>query len=526
MNHSQNEQRHHFTSRVGSFASATTVSRILGYVRDALVAYFFGGGGVTDAFYAAFRIPNLLRRFFGEGSFTAAFVPIFTETIETKDEQEVRRFFNSIFSGLFVLLTLLVVGGIFAAPLVTKLAAWGFSREPEKLNLTIQLVRLTFPFLLFVSLAALATSALNARGRFFIPALAPAGLSIAEIAFMLFLASRFRQPIYGLAISAAVGGLLHWAIQLPSLSREGLPLRFTRPAYTDTTRILKLMAPTVIGLSADQINSYVDTLCGSFLATGSVTALYNSNRVMQLPLALFGVAVASVALPALSRSMAKENMQEYKNTLTFSLRSANFLIIPATVGLIVIGHPIVQLLFQHGHFTPHDTDLTYMGLVGFTLGLPAYSGTKILASAFFAFKDTFTPMRAALWAMVVNVGLDITLMWKFGVGGLSFATSASAWMNMMVLFFLLRNKVGIIGGKDVVISGAKITGASCLMSAAAWWLVYHLPGPLFIRVMAAILVGCGVFLGLAILMKLEELKAFRSWLPKFARTGTDLDSNE
>ena len=526
MSSSQSDHRHHFTSRVGSFAAATTVSRILGYVRDALVAYVFGGGGVTDAFYAAFRIPNLLRRFFGEGSFTAAFVPIFTEVLSKEDEKEAKRFFRSIYSGLFMILLALVALGILAAPAITAMAAWGFTREPGQMNLTIQLVRLTFPFLLFVSLAALASGALNAKGRFFIPALAPAGLSIAEIFFMLFLASRFKEPIYGLAVAATVGGLLHWAIQIPSARKEGLHFSFTKPGYADTSRILKLMAPTVIGLSADQINSYVDTLCGSFLATGSVTALYNSNRVMQLPLALFGVAVASVALPALSGSMAKKDLREYKNTLAFSLRTSNFLVIPATVGLIVIGHPIVQLLFQHGRFTPHDTDLTYVGLVGFAAGLPAYSGTKILASAFFAFQDTKTPMRASLWSMVLNICLDLSLMWTLGVAALAMDTSVAAWLNMAILFFSLRGKIGIMGGREIIRSGFLVTLASLLMSAVAYGVVYHMPGPLIVRVGTSILTATAAFLGLSVLFDLEERKHFNSWLPKFARIEKDLGDGE
>lgn len=522
----QRDHRKHFSSRVGSFALATSFSRVLGYARDALVAHFFGGGAVTDAFYAAFRIPNLLRRFFGEGSFTAAFVPVFTEVTTTQDEWEARRFYHAIFSGLSLLLIILVGLGILLAPLVASLTAWGFSREPGKLWMTIQLVRLTFPFLLFVSLAALASGVLNTRGCFFIPAFAPAGLSIAEIAFILLLASRFREPIYGLAVSAAIGGFLHWALQLPSLSREGFPLGLARPKIIDTTRILKLMAPTVIGLSADQINSYVDTLCASFLATGSVTALYNSNRVMQLPLALFGIAVASVALPALSKSTAENDIPAYKDTLVHSLRTANFLIIPATLGLIMIGHPIIQLLFQHGRFTASETNLTYAALVGFTIGLPAYSGTKILASAFFALKDTKTPMRAALWAMVANVGLDVTLMWKWGVGGLAFATSASAWVNMGVLFLLLRKKVGLISGKEVIRSGVLVFVASLLMGEVAQVLVFRLHGPLIARVFIAVLGGTAAFFAFSHLFNLEERKHFSSWLPRFRRVPPEIPGDE
>jgi putative peptidoglycan lipid II flippase len=318
------ESQRRFSKSLGAFSSATLLSRILGYVRDALVASYFGGGMITDAFYAAFKIPNLLRRFFGEGSMTAAFIPVFSDVLARKGKEESVRFFHALLSALFLVLTVIIGLGILFAPQVARMVAWGFADDPAKMELTIDLVRLTFPFLLLISFAALVSAILNAHGRFFIPGIAPSGLSIGEIAFIIFVASHVDSPIHGLAISAVVGVGIHFLWQLPALYQEGYSLKWANPfAHPDVKRVFILMGPTVLGLSADQVNSFVDQVCASFLRDGSITALYNSNRVMQLPLALFGIAVASVSLPALSKLISENKQKEFKETLNFSLRVAN-----------------------------------------------------------------------------------------------------------------------------------------------------------------------------------------------------------
>jgi putative peptidoglycan lipid II flippase len=484
------------------------ISRILGYLRDALVASYFGGGGQTDAFYAAFKIPNLFRRFLGEGSLTAAFVPVFTQTNKEKGREEANELFNALASGLLIILLVLVILGVLFAPQITQLVSWGFTRDPEKFALTTNLTRLLFPFLLIICMAALLTSVLNASGKFFVPALAPSGLSIAEILFVLFIAHKLKFPLYGLAISALVGVLIHFVWQIPSLYKAGYRFKFVVPfSHPKVKTVFLLMIPTVIGLCADQINSFVDQFCASFLRDGSVTALYNSSRIMQLPLALFGIAIASVSLPALAESANDKNAEEFKDMLGFSLRLANFVLIPSLVGLIVLGLPIVQMLFQHGRFTSEYSLLTFRALVPAAAGLPAYSATKILASAFYAHKNTKTPVHVAFWAMLINVILSVMLMWKYDVAGLATATSISAWFQTVVLFILLRNKLGLLGGKYIVKSFVVSAGLSLILAIVCVFTMKFTQGflPLFPALLVSISLGALSYFSAAKIFKVPEL---------------------
>ncbi len=507
---SQNHQSS-FGRALGSFVSATVVSRVLGYVRDALVAAYFGGGWITDAFYAAFRIPNLLRRFFGEGALTAALVPVFTDVENHRGKDEANHFLNSVISGLVIVLSIIVVLGVIFAPAVARFVAWGFLQNAEKFALTVDLVRLIFPFLFFISLAAVLTAVLNSRGAFFIPAVVPSSLSIAEIAFILFFASFFKDAIYGLSVAAVVGGALHFASQIPSIYHQKLKLKWVRPfSHPEVKTVFALMIPTTLGLAADQVNSFVDQLCASFLQDGAITALYNSNRVMQLPLALFGIAVASVALPSLSRSISNQKMGEYKNTLNFSLRIANYILIPSLVGLSVLGYPIIQVLFEHGKFTPEFTKLTFLALVPYALGLPAYSATKIMATAFYARKNTKTPVRVALYNMVLHAVLNIALMFQLGVAGLALSTALSAWFQVFVLFIYLRRDIGPMGAREILRSFLSGTSAGIVMGVLAVTTFYYvLPNfALIPRLGIAILVGIGAFFGFSKVFKIKEYRFF------------------
>ncbi|MBV9079495.1 MAG: murein biosynthesis integral membrane protein MurJ, partial [Elusimicrobia bacterium] len=497
-------KHHKFTRSLSAFGSATLISRVLGYLRDAAVAAYFGGGYQTDAFYAAFKIPNLLRRFLGEGSLTAAFVPVFTGTLHKKGKEEAARLYDAVLTGLLAVLAVCVVLGIIFAPQVTQIVSWGFVRDPEVFRLTTQLTRLTFPFLLLICVAALMTAVLNSCGRFFVPAVAPSGLSIGEILFIVFLASRTKYPIQGLAVAAVVGVGIHLIWQVPAMRQEGYRFKIVNPLnHPEVKTVLFLMIPTIIGLCADQVNSFVDQFCASFLKEGSITALYNSNRVMQLPLALFGVAVASVALPALSHTASEENMHDFKEMLGFSIRIANYVLIPSFVGLAAIGVPIVKLLFQHGHFKPEYTLMTYQAMVGFSVGLPAYSATRIFASAFYARKNTKTPVRIAFQAMTVNAILDFALMWKYTVGGLAFATSAAGWYQAVVLFWMLRKELGLLGGREIIKSFVFSSVAGLVMGLLCYGLTYMVLTklPLALNVLISITVGSAFYLSVSKLLK-------------------------
>jgi putative peptidoglycan lipid II flippase len=491
--------------QVGSVSAATLVSRVLGYARDALVAYAFGGGHLTDAFYAAFRIPNLFRRLLGEGSLTAAFVPVFSDHLSHGRRDRARECFHVLFTALTALLVVLVVLGLFFAPALTHLVAWGFKSDPEKFALTVDLTRTMFPFLLFVCLAALSSGALNALGRFFVPSVAPAMLSVAEIGFVLLLASRFQNALYGLAVSAVVGGALHFGLLLPLLRKEDLWPRWRwEPSHPDLKRVALALLPAVWGMSMDQINAFVDTICASFLVEGSVTALYNSNRLMQFPLALFGIATSTAALPALAHHAARNDHVAMKDTLNLSLRLILFTILPAMAGLILLGVPVTELLFEHGRFTHRETLLTVSALAAYCLGLPAYAGVKVLASAFYSMKDTRTPVRVATWCLLINMAGNVTLMWKWGVGGLAISTTLAATANAAFLMHLLRKRIGLLGGRRLLKTLLQSAAALVPMVLAAGGIVYGLGGSLLWRVPLGVVAGALTYAACARAMGMDE----------------------
>ena len=522
-------------------------------MRDMLVANLFGAGMFADAFYAAFRIPNLFRRLFGEGSFSAAFIPVFSEYLHTKEKSETQKFLNAVFTTLVFVLLIVTVLGMFFAPVLAKLIAWGFTNDPEKMQLTIELTRLMFPFIFFICLAAFLLGVLNVLQSFFLPAFAPSALSMSEIFYMLAVAPALGggNQIKGLAISVIFGGALHFIMQYPKLKSLGWNLKLqlringkdnyklqitnyksttkaenenkdtvavnstlhtpnsTLPFYKHPgiKRIGILMIPSVIGLSVDQINSFVDTICASFLASGSITALYYSNRLMQLPLAIFGLAFASVSLPAMAKAYAQKDMKTLKDSLNYSIRSTVFALLPAAVGLMVIGLPIIKLLFEHGKFDSAASLMTNNALLFYSLGLPAYAMSKIFANAFFAFQDTKTPVKTAVFAMILHVALCVILMYPMGVGGLALATAAASYFNMILLIFYLRKRIGKLGLKKILFSGLKSFAAAAATGISALY-ACKISANLFISVPFAVLAGAAAFFIIAKLLKSEELNAF------------------
>jgi putative peptidoglycan lipid II flippase len=511
-----------FVRHAGAVSFATLLSRILGYVRDALVASAFGGGHFTDAFYAAFRLSNLLRRMLGEGPLATAFVPVFSEHLAKHEPRQARDFFQSLFTTLGVLLLVIVGIGMLGSPWIVALAAGGFkSANPATFDLTVTLTRQMFPFLLFVCLAAISSAALNALGHFFIPALAPAMLSVATIVYVLCIKQWAMDPMQGLAISTTVGGLLHLAMVWPLLHREGIAPRWKwNPGHPDIRRVGLLVIPALWGLSIDQVNAYVDTICASFLREGSVTALYNSNRLMQFALALFGVSISTATLPHLSMSAAREEWGTFKENLNFSLRMTLYLVVPAMVGLIVLAHPLVKTLFQHGLFTPQQTLMTVSALVAYTLGLPAYAVVKVVVTAFYARKYTKTPVQVATVCLFLNMVGNVLLMKRWGVGGLAFATAFASFVNGGILLWLLRRKIGVLGGRKIVRTAVGSAVASGIMAASAWATLRWAPGPLPVRALGAVTVGTGLYLFISWAGRLEEFGHLRDLLRR--RTTEDV----
>ncbi|MEW6556889.1 MAG: murein biosynthesis integral membrane protein MurJ [Elusimicrobiota bacterium] len=510
------------TKYIGYVSTGTLCSRILGYIRDMAVGWIFGAGMSADAFYAALRIPNLFRRLLGEGSLSASFVPVFSDYLATKEKKETEKLFNTVSTALvFVLLVVCVVGIIFA-PQLTKIIAYGFTKTPEKLALTISLTRLIFPFLLFICLAAFLLAVLNSLKLFFIPAVAPSFLSISEIVFVLAIAPLLvnTSQIKGLAIAVVVGGLLQFLIQIPSIRKRGFSFKpifnFNHPGLR---QISFLMFPAMLGISIDQVNAFVDTVCASFLQQGCITALYYSNRLMQLPLALFGIAVASVSLPLMSASVSQKNTDEMKDTLTFSIKISSLAIFPAMAGLMILGKPMITLLFQHGKFDSQATLLTNSALFFYSMGLPAFSYVKIFAGGFYSFKETKTPVKIATSCMVLNAVLNIILMRPLGVGGLALATAISSWTNATLLFVALRKRVGggrLLSGKKILVSLTKLVFATFIMAVVCYICSNYFFGNLVLKVLGTIVIGFAVYIFIVKLLRIEELKSVLSVIKKIS----------
>ena len=509
------------TRQASKVAVGTTVSRILGYLRDMLVANAFGAGFAADAFYAAFRIPNLLRRVLGEGSFSASFIPVFSEYYHTKTKEETQSFLNATFTVLTLVLTALTLLGMLFSPEIVKIIAWGFKSDPAKLELTIQLTRIMFPYLLFVCLAALALGILNTLESFFLPAIAPATLSIAEIGFIIGIAPLLSpdDKIRGLAYSVTIAGIMHFFVQWPKIKAMGWKIRF-KPDFNHPglKKVVILMLPAMIGISVDQINTFVNTICASFLVEGSITALYYSNRLVQMPLAIFGLALASVSLPAMSKSVAVNDIESMKEALNYSLKFIIFILVPSAVGLMVIGLPITRVLFERGNFNIDDSMLTYAGLFYYSIGLPAYAGAKVLANGFYSFQNTKTPVKIATAALIINIILSIWLMRSMGVGGLALAASVSSWFNVLILGFYLQKKIEVIDFKLIIWTSLKASSAGLVMAVVCYYLAFiAFKNHMYSGMAISLLAGVISYFVMAWALKMEECKSFYSILNKIVK---------
>ncbi len=433
-------------TRVGS---GTLASRVLGFVRDVVVARAFGAGTGADAFFVAFRIPNLLRRLFAEGAFSQAFVPVITEYRERRSREEVRDLVGHVAGALLGAVSVVTLVGVAAAPVLILLFAPGFSGDSEKYALAVTMVRITFPYIAFISLASLAAGLLNAYGRFAAPAYAPVLLNVSLIAAALWLAPRLAQPVVALAIGVFVAGLaqlgfLVWCVaRLGLLSRPRLAL-----AHRGVRRVLALMAPALFGASVAQVNLLVNTIVASFLVTGSISWLYYSDRMVEFPLGVFGVALGTVILPGLSADHAKGSPRAFSQTLDWALRWGAVIALPAAIGLAMLAGPILATLFAHGAFGAHDVEMARRALVAYAFGLIGFVGVKVLAPGYFARQDTRTPVRIGLVAMGLNVILNLSVLAlvtlevaaviPFAHAGLALATALSAIVNAALLYRGLR----------------------------------------------------------------------------------------
>jgi len=426
---------------LAAVSSLTMLSRVLGFVRDTLIARVFGAGVASDAFVVAFKLPNLLRRIFAEGAFSQAFVPILAE-YKTQQGEEATRTFVAYVSGLLTLiLALVTLLGILIAPWIVWVSAPGFADEAERFALTTDLLRVTFPYILLISLSSLAGAVLNTWNRFSVPAFVPTLLNISMIAFMLFLAPYFDPPIMALGWAVLVGGLLQLLYQLPHLKKIGM-LVLPRLNLRDTGvwRVMKQMGPAIFGVSVSQISLIINTIFASFLVAGSVSWMYYADRLMELPSGVLGVALGTILLPALSKTYASADRDEYSRLLDWGLRLCILLALPSAVALAVLAEPLTVSLFQYGKFTAHDALMTQQALMAYSVGLLGIILVKILAPGFYAQQNIRTPVKIAVVTLVATQLMNLALIGPLAHAGLALAIGLGACLNAGLLFWQLRRR--------------------------------------------------------------------------------------
>ncbi|MDX1757264.1 MAG: murein biosynthesis integral membrane protein MurJ [Marinobacter sp.] len=417
----------------------TMLSRVLGLVRDMVIARYFGAGAGADAFFVAFKIPNFLRRLFAEGAFAQAFVPVLSSYREQGSITEVRRLVNAVSGSLGLVLLGVTLAAVLGAPALTAVFAPGFLDEPVKFALASDMLRITFPYLLLISLTAFAGAILNSYDRFAIPAFTPVLLNLAMIGAAVFLSPVMETPVLALAWGVFIAGALQLFFQLPFLMRLGLlPRPRVDYRHEGVRQVLRLMAPALFGVSVSQINLLLDTVLASLLQTGSVSWLYYSDRLSELPLGVFGVAIGTVILPSLSRKHAADSPGQFAATLDWAVRSVLLIGLPAAVALALLAEPLIATLFHYGEVTERDVVMAAGSLRAYSAGLLAFMLIKVLAPGFFARKDTRTPVKIGVIAMVANMVFNLALILPLAHVGLALATSLSAWLNTALLWRGLR----------------------------------------------------------------------------------------
>jgi putative peptidoglycan lipid II flippase len=427
----------------------TTISRILGFVRDTIIARVFGASMESDAFFVAFKIPNLLRRISAEGAFTQAFVPVLSEYRNNYTPAELKLFINKISTLLGIVLVIITILGVLAAPWIIYITAPGFTSDPEKYNLTVALLRITFPYIFFISLVSMAGGILNTFGRFIVPAFTPVWLNISFIVGALYFADYFNQPAYALAWSFFVGGVLQLFFQIPFLRQIGC---IPKPDFNfndeGVWRVLKLMGPSILGVSVAQISLLINTIFASFLSVGSVSWLYYADRLLEFPAGILGVAMSTMLLPSLSKSLTKKNNSEYSELINWALKVGILLAAPAAVGLAMLGIPIIITLLFYGAFTELDVSMTYAAVIAYSIGLIGLIMIKILGPAFYAQQNIKTPVRIAIFSLFCTQFMNLLFVGYLQHVGLALSIGLAACINASLLFYYLKKSTFFVLDKD------------------------------------------------------------------------------
>ncbi len=495
----------------GAVGGMTMISRLFGLLRDMVIAMTFGSSSAADAFFVAFRIPNMQRRILGEGAVSAAFIPVFAETLAKKGENAAWKMTANLFNILIIALSLASLSILIFSPAVITVFAPGFLDEPGKFELTVKLTRWMAPYLFFIGLAAFCMGILNTLKIFALPAATPILQNISMILSILIITPLMDEPIMGLAIGVLVGGALQLLVQLPAVMKAGFRFKNSLDfKQEEAIKIAKLMGPIILGLAVYEINIMIDTLLASLLPGGSISYLYYGNRLVQLPLGVFALALGVALLPTLSAQAAKGHIKELVQTMSFSIRLILFITIPATVGLIILREPIVNTLWERGEFLASTTEGTAIALLYYSIGLCAYSGIKIIAPAFYSLQDTKTPAKIGIYSMILNIVLNLILMGPLKHGGLALATSLAALFNVVLLIHYLRKRLGLIGGRKILRSTIKISSAAIAMGVVTLFCrenFFQASDPLFTRIFSltgCILIGLLVYASIAHFTKNEE----------------------
>jgi putative peptidoglycan lipid II flippase len=501
------------TKAASTIGTGTLLSRILGFLRDMVIAHFFGAGMAADAFFVAFRIPNLWRRLVGEGSLTISFIPIYTEYLTQRTEEESREVTHIAFTIAGLVLLIITVLGILFSPILIRIIAPGFTKIPEKFQLTVTLNQIIFPYLFFMGLFALSMGILNSHRHFFAPAIAPIFLNISMIVSVFLFYHAFQKPVMALALGVLAGGVIQFLFQLPFLMKKGISFRFNfnfrHPAIK---RIGYLMIPGLIGTAVYQLNVFIDTIFASFLPGGSVSYLYFADRLMEFPLGIFAIAVGMASLPSLSKLASKGEMEELKETLSFTFRLVSFVSIPAMVGLIALKTPIINLLFQRGLFDYSATIMTAKALLFYSVGLWAIAGARTLVPAFYSLQDTWTPLKIALICLGANVVFISILIYPMKHAGLALATSLSSTLNLILLFRKLNPKLGGLDLTKNIKSLLRIFFCSLPMGLVAYWIcsfgnwsMTGNEGQKVILLIIGMVIGIAIYLMCSYWVKNEEM---------------------
>ena len=499
----------------GIVGALTMVSRVFGLVRDMVIAAFFGASWMTDAFWVAFRIPTTLSRLLGEGSLTASFIPVFTEYLHKKTKEEALELAYNAFTFLSIILTVVTVLGIIFSPFIISVIGYGFVSDPRQFALAVFLNRLMFPYIFIISLGALCMGILNSFRRFASPALSPVLWNISIIVAALTLRSFFAEPITALAVGVLAGGVLQLFLQWPFLRKCGVRLKFRfNFRHPGLKQVGLLLIPAMLGAGITTINIFVGSMLASMLPGGSVTYLFYADRIMELPLGVFAIAIGTAILPSFSRHAAAGNIDELKSSISFALRLMLFLTIPSTFALMALNTPIIAVLFQRGAFDAQAAIRTGQALFFYGMGLWAFSVVRVYVQSFYALQDSKWPMRAAMMAFVINLIFSLALMYPMKHKGLALANSLSAVANVFILSYVLKTKIGKFLDRAFYMSIDKIIISSMMMVASIMIFDYFLPWNIsavfkikLIYLVSTIVIGAGTFFASAYLLKSPEIHA-------------------